>query len=399
MNRQQSSEELWRKKFVEFGLSERFELIKRDWSSDHGRRATIACKTCGNIFITSNVPAIFRSKVNGLTCPQCGMKSDGSIQWTKSPIHDEAIAFYLQGHTIAEVAERFNISKVQFEGERRALGIVKTQEQKKTSWKKSLAKGAEKGNKAQSESARIRRILLLNSLGFDYVDSHDSKTTIKCRTCGCRFERTNAFISKGNIVCPECVNAEKARQRRLRQKEKQEQIAEREAERIAKNPLGLSSYQLSIQEKYDAVRVCEVCGKQYSLRERMQGGDTKYCRDNGCCSKECLKKRARKARKIRERGYRNHKGRARKYGCAFDSSVTLKALIKRNGLRCAICGEMCDPADHEWTDYTGPKHPTIDHIIPMSKGGGHVWSNVQIAHAICNSIKRDSLEDDTHEAS
>ena len=85
----------------------------------------------------------------------------------------------------------------------------------------------------------------------------------------------------------------------------------------------------------------------------------------------------------------NYRGgiRARKYGCAFDSSVTLKSLIKRNGLRCAICGELCDPHDHEWTDHFGPKYPTIDHIIPMSKGGGHVWDNVQVAHAICNSAK------------
>jgi hypothetical protein len=25
----------------------------------------------------------------------------------------------------------------------------------------------------------------------------------------------------------------------------------------------------------------------------------------------------------------------------------------------------------------------------MSKGGGHIWSNVQVAHIICNSIKSD----------
>ena len=137
----------------------------------------------------------------------------------------------------------------------------------------------------------------------------------------------------------------------------------------------------------------------HTLRERMQNGDTKYCRDSGCCSNECTKKRARKAQKIRERGYRNHKGRARKYGCAFDSSVTLESLIKRNGLRCAICGKLCNPHDHEWTDHFGPKYPTIDHIIPMSKGGGHVWDNVQVAHAICNSIKRDSIEVEAHEAS
>ena len=58
-----------------------------------------------------------------------------------------------------------------------------------------------------------------------------------------------------------------------------------------------------------------------------------------------------------------------------------------------MCGKMCDPNDHSWTEHHGPMSPTIDHIIPMSKGGGHTWDNVQIAHAICNSRKRDVIEE------
>ena len=50
---------------------------------------------------------------------------------------------------------------------------------------------------------------------------------------------------------------------------------------------------------------------------------------------------------------------------------------------------MCDLNDHSWSKYSGPMYPSIDHIIPMSKGGGHIWSNVQVAHIICNSIKSD----------
>lgn len=30
---------------------------------------------------------------------------------------------------------------------------------------------------------------------------------------------------------------------------------------------------------------------------------------------------------------------------------------------------------------------TIDHIIPMSLGGGHTYLNTQAAHMICNSRK------------
>lgn len=32
-------------------------------------------------------------------------------------------------------------------------------------------------------------------------------------------------------------------------------------------------------------------------------------------------------------------------------------------------------------------YPTIDHIIPLSKGGLHSWNNIQLAHLSCNSSK------------
>ena len=89
---------------------------------------------------------------------------------------------------------------------------------------------------------------------------------------------------------------------------------------------------------------------------------------------------------------RSHKGRAVKYGCDYEIGITLKKLIRRDGLRCAICGEMCNLNDHDWTPHHGPTYPTIDHIIPMAKGGGHTWDNVQIAHALCNSKKGDNYE-------
>lgn len=34
---------------------------------------------------------------------------------------------------------------------------------------------------------------------------------------------------------------------------------------------------------------------------------------------------------------------------------------------------------------------TIDHIIPLSKGGTHTYNNVQLAHYICNSKKSDKI--------
>lgn len=40
---------------------------------------------------------------------------------------------------------------------------------------------------------------------------------------------------------------------------------------------------------------------------------------------------------------------------------------------CGICGERLEMSDL-----------TLDHIIPISKGGGHVYPNVHSAHRICN---------------
>lgn len=234
--------------------------------------------------------------------------------------------------------------------------------------------------------ARQKRINRLIPLGFDYIGENSKSGRVRCKKCGFEFERTFQYLRCKDVACPECIRARKAEQEQAHKKEIEEKKAKQEAERIAKNPLGLSHYQLCVQAKLDVVHICEVCGNKYTMRARMEKEGLKYCSDNGCCSKVCSKKRAR--RKMRANGFpKNHLHRAHLYGCDYESGITLKSLIKRDGLRCAICGEMCDPNDHEWTDYFGPKSPTIDHIIPMSKGGGHVWNNVQIAHAICNSAK------------
>lgn len=46
--------------------------------------------------------------------------------------------------------------------------------------------------------------------------------------------------------------------------------------------------------------------------------------------------------------------------------------------------------------YCGPKYPSIDHIIPISKGGAHTWENVQVAHFECNPNKRDYIGEEWH---
>ncbi|MGW0780327.1 HNH endonuclease [Streptomyces sp. NPDC002913] len=54
---------------------------------------------------------------------------------------------------------------------------------------------------------------------------------------------------------------------------------------------------------------------------------------------------------------------------------------------CRLCWLPIEP-DTAWPD---PMSPSIDHVIPLSRGGAHSMANVQSAHLGCNSSKGDKL--------
>lgn len=55
-----------------------------------------------------------------------------------------------------------------------------------------------------------------------------------------------------------------------------------------------------------------------------------------------------------------------------------------------MCGLCAAPVDLELL-VPNPGAPTIDHILPLARGGHDVRANVQLAHFRCNSIKRDQV--------
>ena len=56
-----------------------------------------------------------------------------------------------------------------------------------------------------------------------------------------------------------------------------------------------------------------------------------------------------------------------------------KHLIDRDGAYCKICKCI----------FESKKDVTLDHIIPISKGGDDEISNLQLAHFECNQMKAD----------
>ena len=59
--------------------------------------------------------------------------------------------------------------------------------------------------------------------------------------------------------------------------------------------------------------------------------------------------------------------------------LTRRAVLQRDGYRCAYCGELAD---------------TIDHVRPRSRGGRHEWNNVVAACRRHNFLKADALLDE-----
>lgn len=116
--------------------------------------------------------------------------------------------------------------------------------------------------------------------------------------------------------------------------------------------------------------VCADCGRSETAKQ----GVRIYCRQ---CS-EVRRKESDRAQKDRRR--------ARKRRLTVET-VYRKRVFERDGWLCQLCRR---PLRRD-VAVPHPLAPTLDHIIPLARGGEHSYRNVQAAHFICNSRKSDSL--------
>ena len=187
--------------------------------------------------------------------------------------------------------------------------------------------------------------------GFIYLESRRINNTkrvrLKCKTCGAVIERADSTVRQKNIVCDACKD------RQLKAEALSTTVDVLKAIVLSKTP-----------------RTCAHCGKQFFTTNAQQ----KFC------TKSCKEKSHRSG---------SMSGRLKKYNAkVVDRDISLKKLFFRDKGICQICGKPCDWDDHRWGAF-GPLYPTRDHIVALANGGEHSWDNIQLAHAICNSEKRD----------
>lgn len=185
-----------------------------------------------------------------------------------------------------------------------------------------------------------------------------------CQECGTEF-----VANRRKQYCSEqCKNKHKYEQQIIRKwgsvNEWQEEMRKRKATAIQDR-----------EAKAEAKKIwyegtCVVCGAEFKTLNPAQK----------TCSKECGKRlrNARKQKRIPKEQI-------------VDKDITLEALYRRDSGVCYLCGKVCDWTDKRSENIVGGNYPSIDHIIPIARGGLHSWSNVRLAHFNCNVAKSDSL--------
>lgn len=201
---------------------------------------------------------------------------------------------------------------------------------------------------------------------FEYVcgyEHSDKPVLLRCKICGYEFERLAQVVRHNKkLTCFHCEEVHRDNKRVEHQ--------------IIKNLL---------RQQKDYLKELNKKNNEISEMMKWLKQNTYYINKCKFCNEDIYSKYRTKI--ICDKCSRKHKIRNHSY-------KPLKELYKRDKGICYLCGNKCDYEDYTYKGNTfiaGNYYPSIDHVIPISKGGTDDWNNIKLAHRICNSLKRDNM--------
>lgn len=206
-----------------------------------------------------------------------------------------------------------------------------------------------------NEADETKAVEMVSRCGdeWKYVGGYtgsDGYMVIRHKPCGSEMRKSSQTVRKGRrLICECCVEEEKQAKEKHKAIQKEVQRLQRPIKKI----------------RQEALKECAVCGSFYF------GSRKKYCSEE--CNRKVANRRSTDKKEINRKKARTKQS----------SEITVQSLYNRDNGICWICGGKCDiNADGNSNEY-----PSVDHIIPVSLGGTDEWSNVRLAHRICNSLR------------
>ena len=135
------------------------------------------------------------------------------------------------------------------------------------------------------------------------------------------------------------------------------------------------------------MKVRSTCSDKCDMERRRRIDRERY-RENPDRRKACIdsydrEQRAEWRRANPERYRESNRRRQAAIKSTGDEPLLWKEIFQSGNWTCGICQEPIDPS-LKWPHRDSP---SVDHIIPLSKGGKHIRENVQPAHLGCNASK------------
>lgn len=268
------------------------------------------------------------------------------------------------GFSIDEICKRVDANRKEILRVCRKAGMAITEEESR------IAKQRQAEQFSHDDEWAKQYVYEMSEGRYEYESGFknmDMPLKIRCVKCGivrdikCQTIRQQKWRGK-TIRCNACYFNETEDRQEARRTEKEKESKRKQEEARLKRIMNSPCKQITFS-------FCK-CGMPKNPRAKM-------------CA-ECSRKAYNKNREI----IRRQKIEA----VIIDRDINLQKVYQRDYGICYLCGERCDWNDYIVTDktiVTGNRYPSIDHVIPLARGGVHGWNNVRLAHRYCNSIKSD----------